>query len=57
MPFLSSARILELRGELEDTNAEVLALGSEGYTGSLTRWSEACEKEAVRDRPAPSFVN
>lgn len=57
MPFLSDAQIFQLRRELEDTNAEILAWGSDGYAESLTRWSEACEKEAVRVRHSPFHVN
>lgn len=46
MPFLSYAKALKLRKDLDD-NAEVLTFDSEGYAESLRRWSDTCEKEAV----------
>ena len=47
MPFLSFARALELRRQLEGTRAEVVCIGSDDYATSIRRWSDTCEKEAV----------
>ncbi|RAL00843.1 FAD-binding oxidoreductase [Aspergillus ibericus CBS 121593] len=46
MPFLSFARVLELRRQLEGTRAEVVCLGSDDYAASIRRWSDTCEKDA-----------
>lgn len=48
MPFLSYAHILELQQQLEGTRARVICAGSDEYTESIKRWSDTCEKEAVR---------
>lgn len=48
MPFLSYKRALQLRHELQDTRATIITPDDEGYPELISRWSEACEKEAVR---------
>lgn len=48
MPFLSYAHILELQQQLEGTRARVICAGSDEYAESIKRWSDTCEKEAVR---------
>ena len=46
-----------LREELKGTGAEVLTPDSEGYAESIRRWSEHCEKKAVRTRrPSPNML-
>ncbi len=37
-----------LRGELNPPRAEILTPGSPGYEESIKRWSDTCEKRAVR---------
>lgn len=47
MPFLSYRRAIELRQTLKDTQATVVTPEDEGYPDLISRWSEACEREAV----------
>ncbi|KAJ6028033.1 hypothetical protein N7540_003609 [Penicillium herquei] len=46
MPFLSDRYAIQLRHELKDTEAKILTPGEEGYVELISRWNEACEKEA-----------
>ncbi|KAJ5378311.1 uncharacterized protein N7496_005720 [Penicillium cataractarum] len=46
MPFLSYKRAVQLRQVLKDTQAIVVTPEDEGYPELISRWSEACEKEA-----------
>ena len=50
MTFLSYEHALQLKGDLKGTRAEVLTYESEEYAKSIQRWSDTCEKEAVRAR-------
>lgn len=47
MPFLSYNRAVQLRHELKDTQATVITPDEEGYAELISRWNQACEKEAV----------
>lgn len=48
MTFLTYEHALQLKEDLEGTRAEVLTYESEEYAKSIQRWSDTCEKEAVR---------
>lgn len=48
MTFLSYEHALQLKEDLKGTRAEVLTYESEEYAKSIQRWSDTCEKEAVR---------
>jgi len=48
MTFLTYEHALQLKEALEGTRAEVLTYESEEYAKSIQRWSDTCEKEAVR---------
>ncbi|KAL5049521.1 hypothetical protein BDW71DRAFT_204777 [Aspergillus fruticulosus] len=46
MRFMDVSLVLELRQELEGTQAEISHLGSEAYHEDIKSWSDTCEKEA-----------
>jgi hypothetical protein len=48
MIFLTQQLALQLKEKLEGTRAQVLTYESEEYAKSIQRWSDTCEKEAVR---------
>lgn len=48
MIFLTYELALQLKENLEGTRAQVLTYESEEYAKSIQRWSDTCEKEAVR---------
>jgi hypothetical protein len=50
MPFLTYKRAIQLRQNLQDTQATVITPDQEGYPELINRWSEASEKEAVSQR-------
>ena len=50
MPFLSYGHALQLKEQLEGSAAEVITSESEEYVKGIQRWSDTCEKEAVRTR-------
>lgn len=47
MPVLSYRHAIQLRHELKDTQAKIFTPDEERYAELISRWSEACEKEAV----------
>lgn len=56
MTFLTYEHALQLKEDLEGTRAEVLTYESEEYAKSIQRWSDTCEKEAVRAGSSESGV-
>lgn len=53
MPFLSYRHAVQLRHELKDTRATIITPDEEEYTELISRWNEACEKEAVGCHSSP----
>lgn len=47
MTFLPLSNILNLRRELEGTNAEILTWGCDGYDDGIKQWSDSCDEQAV----------